>query len=54
MSRTASEENRTVFTKIAESSNGDYGGKEHCLWSVAQLRGKLFSLQYSASKTIMI
>ena len=54
MSRTASEGNRTVFTKIAESIDSDYGGKEHCPWSVAQLRGKFFSLQYSASKTIMI
>ena len=30
------------------------GGKEHCPWSVAQLRGKFFSLKYSASQTIMI
>ena len=43
-----------VDTKIVESIYSDYGGKEHCPWSVAQLRGKFFSLKYSASQTIMI
>ena len=52
MSRIASEGNRTVFTKIAESIYSDYGGKEHCPWSVAQLRGKFFFFRNSASKTI--
>lgn len=34
----ASERNRAVYTRVAESLYCDYGGKEQCPWTIAQLR----------------
>lgn len=41
LSRMINPENKAVFVRVVEAVYHDYGGKEQCPWTSAQLRGNM-------------
>ena len=46
--------NKAVFVRVVEAIHHDYGGKEQCPWTSAQLKGILYSVLQGIMTSLVI